>query len=1104
MSDLQQQVWEFVYDLLPEDEAQTMRERISSDPEVARAYSDVMLQSELLGRASRLDIAQVVWTRPGKATSSDELPVPASRDVSGTAWRRTASWLVGVAAAGLLCVMCSPLFVSDSRPETEVADVAARATPPPNNQGIRTRLTGPSKLDPESANTFVVRMTNSDGDPVETDVACRFYDDQDSLAYSDTSRTDASGQWLFELPLVYAKRASRLEIAPTDAQDFLSRPLEVSDAKQVTYLRLDRPLYRPGDAVKYRSVTLSRLALQAAAQTKVRYFVTGPDGDTLEPSVKTESTLDGVGSGEFELPADARDGLYAVVAQSPEASFAEEWREFEVRRYRTPRFKKKLSLAKESYTRGDMVEAEFLAEYAIGGALADAELKAEATFGRRKLAIPETKTDAKGVAKLAFRVPDDVDNDPGSLSVTVRDSDGGETISEEVPINLGKVNVEFYPEGGKLVAGLPNRLYFYCRNSHGKPVHMEGSIAEGANRSIADVATIHEGRGVVSFTPHADVQYYLNIPRQDGAAQSIELPPADAAQQLVMQTGTGVFAAADPIDLKIITKSPETPLVVAGYCRGVMVGQQSVEPSDFDSGKDGLASFAGQLALRPDAEGVIRVTVFDGSVDPVVPIAERLVYRDVRKALQVDLSGQKKSYTPGSSVELEVAVRDERDVPQEAVLGLSVVDETILSLGKDRSTRLPTYFHLLTEIENPQDLEDANFYVSSEEGAEQALDLLLGTQGWRSFVELPPEQLARLDDVHELEYKTSRMSRNMGAPQAAFAEGFDLPFVAEQESVASPVVAQPLVAARPKKRESAGDSQMILLVGGVGLLLLLTVFGTVRVGLSTKVWGPAAGVAAVALILGLISSPSPLGLTAPAVGVSAVQAPAEVQLDADFDTLDVAAVEEAAERADVFAGDVMFDGEEARETVSKDEGLGAEMQQAERLMPAAVASKPGTASPLPDEPAAAAPTQAAESPPPQRGVTAADVELAIRGSSALQAPEQAGGRGRQMERFSLSAPEAPAEATSRTRVVRTESHAAVRRFARTFAYFQADQTLDTAASKEQATIHWQPYLKLGASGNTPVTFELPSRETTYRIIVEAHGSGRLGAAETLITSQREE
>ena len=48
---------------------------------------------------------------------------------------------------------------------------------------------------------------------------------------------------------------------------------------------------------------------------------------------------------------------------------------------------------------------------------------------------------------------------------------------------------------------------------------------------------------------------------------------------------------------------------------------------------------------------------------------------------------------------------------------------------------MPTHFFLMNEIDKPDDLEKADFYLSDDPKAAAALDLLLGTQGWRRFGE---------------------------------------------------------------------------------------------------------------------------------------------------------------------------------------------------------------------------------------------------------------------------------------------------------------------------------------------------------------------------------
>jgi hypothetical protein len=536
-----------------------------------------------------------------------------------------------------------------------------------------------------------------------------------------------------------------------------------------------------------------------------------------------------------------------------------------------------------------------------------------------------------------------------------------------------------------------------------------------------------------------------------------------------------------------------------------MVGELSIEEYDYEVAHDGVASVVRELALVPDAQGVIRVTVFDGSEDPVVPIAERLVYRKVSKALHVNLSGIQPSYTPGSSVELQVVVTDEDDAPQDAVLGVSVVDDAILNLGKDKSTRLPTYFHLLTDIANPQDLEDANFYVSSEEGAEQAMDLLLGTQGWRRFVEVPSEDYlaARVDDlVHEFAYRQSSADSPKGLAQPAFMEGFDLPFLAEQQSEPRPAVSQPLKPpasqpvkiAKPDREEPASGSALILVAGGTCLLLLLTVLGNMRTGLSFKVWAPSGAIAAVALVLGLLSTQFPSEPTASTGAIRTYPTAAEAQTEATA---------EALERADLFADEA-------------------------GLMGGAVVGKK-----IADE----ADVMQGQDAPGQMSLGQSDSEPAAESATEEAKPAATKSNRRAMELSAQPAPTAEAELPSRAVAVPRERLSGLERFSkdkqleslgeraqslllkerrtldrlwsvqdarmgREYApYFETLSRFGTASTKSQATIYWQPYLKPDASGKVPVTFNLPQRETTYRIIVEAHGSGRLGAAETLIISK---
>lgn len=1118
MSELHQQLWEFAYDLLPEEEAGKLRERICSDPEVARAYATVKLQTELVECASRLETPTVAWHRPdegrraNKSTDSAEslagVAIPASESRRQRASARTAAqWVVSVAAAALVVVMFSPWLTLGPRQDelaqrsSESADAVLASTGP-----VETTLVGPSSVNPEVSNYFAVRTKTASGEPLTTNVEYRFYDTDNQLSYAETTQTDVDGNARVALPQLLATKVARVEVAAADTEDFLSRPLQLSRSEQVTYLRIDKPICRPSERIKYRSVTLSRFGLRVEDEADVRYAVTDPKGKRLASSENTMTTENGVGEGSFEIPPGAVDGEYAVVVQSPTQQFPEEWQTFEVRGYQTPRFKKTLELARDSYTPGDTVEADLLVEYADGSVVADARLKLDAVVDDQPLDLPESKTDAKGNAKLTFNIPEEVEAGLGRLSVTVEDKEGvAETISERVPINLGKVNVEFFPEGGRLVAGLPSRVYFHARDPLGKAVHIEGRIVDSSGEVLERTTTIHEGRGMFSLLPVADEGYWLEIDKPVGVTKRIELPAADSKQFVTLQTGGGVFGESAPIALQICTLDPSKPLVAACYCRGTLVGQLTIDATDYVAAADGVRSTRVELEPAPEAQGVIRVTLFDQSATPIVPIAERLVYRRVRRKLHVNVLGLQERYDPGSDVQLQIAVTDEGKSPRAAIAGVSVVDDAILTLGEDKSTRMPTYFHLLTDIENPQDLEDANFYLSQESGADKALDLLLATQGWRRFIELPVDELAGFlpqQSVSGFRYAIPRLADDRFV-QAVRSDVDQFPFVAVKRSKRAPLAsAAPSAGELVKTSEAQSPRRTrfargaVLSLGGSLLLFVLAATAIACAGFSRKVLVPVGGVAVASLIVGLIwtRQPGERGVTAGPGRTYPASATAEPTDAAVLESLklppsvevEAAQAEEAAPGPELDAG--------ARATFQRKlAARPTDGEQEDNLPP----------SPAPVE---SAPAESAvdETAGRKKGGGASPAAASPRVELMLTPPEPSseprGVRQRVAEPLAdaITLREGQQDLFTREELSRRQL---VRAFAKDY---RLDRLEGAAAQQSATTILWEPSLRINDTGISPMRVKLPAETRTFRAIIEAHGDERLGATETIIVARPNE
>jgi len=1100
MTDLHQQLWELVYGLLSEDEARALSERITSDPYVARAYAKVKLQSELVADAARYEDGEPSASWYEAAPSAGKTPEPAAhaRGPARSRIAQAANWMVGLAAAGLVAVLGSSWWTTATPPTREAVSFAMTAP-------IRTILTGPSLLHAEANSPFTVQTTSLTGAPVSTSVRYRVLDQAGAVAYEESNLTDQRGTVRFELPNSLNARAARLEVTADEARMVpVSRPLQVSERKFVTYLRLDRPRYQPGERVFYRSVTLSRFGLQATEEVDVEFQLLDSDNRELTGSRQVVWTRQGVASGQFELPMDLAGGKYTLLARSTTGKFSDEWRELTVQPFTVPRWKKKLELLRDSYAVGEEVEADLLVEKAEGGAVAQAPLQIEAHVDGQKYAIPAASTNEDGAYRLRFRLPETIAAGQASVAVTVTDAEGNaETISEEIPINLGRLNVDFFPEGGELVGELPNRVYFHGRDPLGKPVHIEGRIVDDSQAAVTPVATQHEGRGVFSLTPAPGRQYRLMVDTPPSVTKEIPLPAVSTQRSITLDSQEGVFPPQSPLRWTIHARDPLVPLVLAAYCRGAMVGQVTVQPSDYRQTALGQWTLAGELPLAENAQGVLRLTVFDLASQPPQPVAERLVFRRIEKKLSIDLTSNQESFAPGEQVALKLRVKTEGGSPTAATLGISVVDDAVLSLADDKSVRMPTYFHLLTEIENPTDLEDANFYLSDAEGAAQALDLLLGTQGWRRFVEVPWSALARADRA------TGLGASGLGHVRQWTLERPDLPVELALGDDVVPLVNDNLAQVENQQSTAIAPESVSPLktatwpgfvwLGGVLLLVLVAGIALMDIALKWK----AMAITAVLALTGLRLLPSLYSVHRPAnehaVATGAASFSDE-SAEAKSIVADAAAPQMGLESAMVEANALPSPASSMPAPVELARGATppaaegpapketAPLSAAAATAPELALAEKKDAPPAPEpprEPPAARQADPAETvPPPPPATPPAVREL------AAAAVDQAGAiRSRMLKKLEV---QDQVTGAPQPEIVLLREYGA---------QFGAGGFGRSSGASSSATLFWQPLFSADTNGEASIRFSLPDATTAYRAIVEAHGLSRLGSGEMLIVAQ---
>jgi hypothetical protein len=342
---------------------------------------------------------------------------------------------------------------------------------------------------------------------------------------------------------------------------------------------------------------------------------------------------------------------------------------------------------------------------------------------------------------VEFALPRQLHPGRGQLIVAVEGGDRSDTVSEAIPLRTGPLHVEFFPEGGRMAAGIDSRVYFVARDAAGQPLELRGDIVDRKGATMARIEATRRGMGVFSIVPDAAESYRLKIVSPAGISDSPPLPPASAGQKITLATGRGVFAPGAPLEFSIRATKDRLPLVVTARVRGMLVGQRMLVTSSSDRQASAVS-----IPLDDQVAGVIRLTVYDYSKSPAKVLAERLVYRQPRR-LTVRAAGEKK---PEGDIAL--LIQDEKGRPVAAALGL-----TVLAAGGAKPpspasrTRQdgrgaggccgPDLVHALLadgDLENPAALEGVDLSVSDADAATTGgardvsatlLDLVLGCQG---------------------------------------------------------------------------------------------------------------------------------------------------------------------------------------------------------------------------------------------------------------------------------------------------------------------------------------------------------------------------------------
>ncbi len=228
--------------------------------------------------------------------------------------------------------------------------------------------------------SFVVKNSSTDsliyvadrvtGKPMKG-VKVSVYDNQKKLLFK--GKTDSDGIYYSK---VKATESDVIYVFAQDGENFtLADPYAYGEgeASDKVYTYTDRPVYRPGDTVHFRSI------LRNATDSGLKVPDTGDDYLVIIDDAKGDEVFRnnykinkyGSLSGDFTLGEEPSLGEYQIVVGLNGQNY---YNSFKVEEYKKPEYEVKIRTDKNVYIRGDTITADIEAGYYFGSPVTEAKV----------------------------------------------------------------------------------------------------------------------------------------------------------------------------------------------------------------------------------------------------------------------------------------------------------------------------------------------------------------------------------------------------------------------------------------------------------------------------------------------------------------------------------------------------------------------------------------------------------------------------------------------------------------------------------------------------------------------------------------------------------
>jgi hypothetical protein len=673
---------DYLHEVLSPEEAARIKEHCEACPTCRTALEEAR---------KRLAALQAV---PASEASEQQIQAVMKKiDSHERSRRRVRKWFLwgtgGVAAAAAAIIAAVHIYYARLTPSPVDLEVfGQRVLLRDGHASLRIRLVDRASQTPLAGIPVDVQFYEPEAEKGGTLSLTRFVTDG-----------HGTGQPSFSVPEWIDQKTYLRVVAHTkDGPEIITWPITFKRSGKVM-LSSDKPVYQPGQTIHLRALALRKTDLLPLADQEATFSIRDPRGNVIFKH-KAKTSKYGITAADCPLAGEILEGPYSITARVGDVQSK---LTVTVKKYVLPKFKVNIDLDRPFYQPGQKVRGTVQADYFFGQPVANGAVTIEVKTVPEQLNLltkQQVTADGKGHARFEWDLPDNLvgreqegEDARFSFQVTVRDSAGqkhARTVSRLVTAR--PLRIEIIPEGGALVRGLANRIYFFATYADGKPAaQVRLHVMEAHKRLI----TNRQGVAAFEWTPDS-VLVAFHIRAEDRAKvtadRTVWLRCGRHSADFLIRTDKAVYNSGDTLRLVALGDGQE-PVFVDFLKDGQTIFTETIDM------KDGRGEY--DLDLSPGWFGTLEICAYRFDSGGVPLRKTHVLYILPGDQLKVRAKLDAPSYLPGARAAVQLTVKDRRGKPAPGALSLAAVDEAVFSVLDQRPGMEQTFFTLEQELMRP-------------------------------------------------------------------------------------------------------------------------------------------------------------------------------------------------------------------------------------------------------------------------------------------------------------------------------------------------------------------------------------------------------------------